>query len=192
MKLQYFRHWCQELTSWKRPWCWERLRAGGEGGNRGRDGWMASLTQWAWVWVSSRSWWWTGKPGVLQSMGLQSWTWLSDWTELNIQLYCSLFIHSIVLKMNFNWSIVGLQHCVSFCCTAKWVSYTNTHIHSFLDSIPMYVITEHWTLSCWWMKHLRFLQILTVTSKTSMNFHVCLSFYICFSLRSTLQSGMIG
>ena len=47
---------------WKRPWCWERLRAGGEGDNRGWDGWMASPTLWTWVWASSWSWWWTGKP----------------------------------------------------------------------------------------------------------------------------------
>ena len=52
-------------------WCWEGLRAGGEGDDRGWDGWMASLTWWTWVWVDSGSWWWTGRPGVLQSMGLQ-------------------------------------------------------------------------------------------------------------------------
>ena len=63
--------WCKELTHWKRPWCWERLKAGGEGDDRAWDGWMASLTQWTWVWASSRSWWWTGKPGTLQSMGPQ-------------------------------------------------------------------------------------------------------------------------
>ena len=63
--------WCEELTPWKRPWCWERLKMGGEGDNRGWDGWMASPTQWTWVWVSSGSCWWTGKPGVLQSMGSQ-------------------------------------------------------------------------------------------------------------------------
>ena len=62
--------WCEELTHLKRLWCWERLRAG-EGYNRGWDCWMASLTQWTWVWVSSGSWWWTGKPGVLQSTGSQ-------------------------------------------------------------------------------------------------------------------------
>ena len=74
--------WCEELTHLKRPWCWERLKAGGEGDDRGWDGWMASLTRRTWVWVSSSSWWWTGKPSVLQSMGRQSQTWLSDWTEL--------------------------------------------------------------------------------------------------------------
>ena len=73
--------WCEELTHLKRLWCWEGLRAGGEGDDRGWDGWMASPTQWTWVWVDSRSWWWTGRPGMLRSMGLQSRTRLSDWTE---------------------------------------------------------------------------------------------------------------
>ena len=79
--------WCKELTHWKRPWCWERLKAGGEGNDRGWDGCMASLTWWTWVWVSSRSWWWTGKPSVLQSMGSQrvrhKWS-----TELNWLYFC--------------------------------------------------------------------------------------------------------
>ena len=52
--------WCEELTHWKRPWCWERLRAEGEGDHRGWDGWMKLLTRWTWVWVDSRSWWWQG------------------------------------------------------------------------------------------------------------------------------------
>ena len=73
---------CEELTHWKRPWCWEGLGAGGERDNRGWDGWMASPTQWAWVWVNSRTWRWTGRPGVLQFMGSQSVE--HDWvTELN-------------------------------------------------------------------------------------------------------------
>ena len=55
----------------KRPWCWERLKAGGEGDDRGWDGWMASPTQWTWVWVGSGSWWWTGRLGVLWSIRLQ-------------------------------------------------------------------------------------------------------------------------
>ena len=74
--------WCEERTHLKRPWCWERLRVGREGDDRGWDGWMASPTWWALVWVRSRSWWWTGKPGVLQSMGSQRVRY--DWaTELN-------------------------------------------------------------------------------------------------------------
>ena len=70
LKLHTLATWCEELTHWKRPWSWERLRAG-EGDNRGWDGWMASLTQWTRVWVESGSWWWTGRPGVLWFMGLQ-------------------------------------------------------------------------------------------------------------------------
>ena len=74
----------EDLTHLKRPWCWERLKAG-EGDNRGWDGWMTSLTQWTWVWVNSGSWWWTGKPGMLQSMGSQrvehDWATKLNWTE---------------------------------------------------------------------------------------------------------------
>ena len=61
--------WCEEPTHWKILWCWERLRAGGEGGGRWWDGWMASPTQWRWVWANSRRQRRTGKPGMLQSMG---------------------------------------------------------------------------------------------------------------------------
>ena len=66
LKLQYLAAWCKELTHWERPWCGERLKTGEEGDDRGWNGWMASPTQWTWVWVNSGSWWWTGRPGVLQ------------------------------------------------------------------------------------------------------------------------------
>ena len=85
--------WSEVLTHLKRSWCWERLKAGGEGDDRAWDGWMASPTQWPWVWVSSRSWWWIGKPGMLQSMGSQrvEHNWV---TELNwiifIYITCQL------------------------------------------------------------------------------------------------------
>ena len=75
--------WCKELTPWKRPWCWERLKAGGEGDDRGWDGWMGTLNGWTWVWVSSGSWLWTGRPSVLQSMRsrrVYTTEWL-NWTE---------------------------------------------------------------------------------------------------------------
>ena len=74
--------WCEELTHLRIPWCWEKLKVGGEGDDRGWDGWMASLTRWTWVWSSSRSRWWTGRPGVPQFMGSQRVG--HDWvTELN-------------------------------------------------------------------------------------------------------------
>ena len=88
-----------EPTHWERPWCWERLRAW-EGGNRGWDGWMASSTQRTWVWVNSRSWWWTGRPGMLQSMGSQrvrhNWV-----TELNWSLsvfWLLVYMHAQLLS----------------------------------------------------------------------------------------------
>ena len=79
--------WPPDVKSWLiwKDWCWERLRTGGEGDDRGWDGWMASLTQWTWVWVDSGSWWWTGRPGVLRRV-TKSQTRLSDWTELNWKL----------------------------------------------------------------------------------------------------------
>ena len=92
LKLQYFGHLMRRTDShskvshWKRPWCWKRLKAGGEGDDRGWVGWIGSLTWWTWVWVSSGSWWWTGKPGVVQSMGSQRFKY--DWaSELNWTKY---------------------------------------------------------------------------------------------------------
>ena len=84
LKLQYFGHLIKELTHLKRPWCWEKLKAGEEGDNRGWDGWMASLTRCTWVWVSSGSWWWTGNPGMLP-MGFQrvGHDWVTKLTELS-------------------------------------------------------------------------------------------------------------
>ena len=80
---------CKELTHWKRPWCWEGLGAGGEGDDRGWDGWMASLSRWTWVSENSGSWWWTGRPGMLQFMGSQRVR--HDWTtELNWRMQISV------------------------------------------------------------------------------------------------------
>ena len=86
---------CEELTHWKRLWCWEGLGAGGEGDDRGWDGWMASTTRWTWVWVNSGSWWWTGRPGMLQFMESQrvghDWVTELNWTdciEIGLILVC--------------------------------------------------------------------------------------------------------
>ena len=113
----------EELTIWKRPWSWERLKMGGEGDNRG----WASPTQWTWVWVGSRSWWWTRKPGVLQSTGLQRVR--HDWaTELNWQKHC--------------WKMK--RH------TRRHVhTHTHTHILSQYQSINIYPVSTE--LSCPWL-----------------------------------------
>ena len=91
--------WFEELTYLKRPWCWERLRAGGEGDDRGWDGWMASPSQWTWVWVNSRSCCWIGRPGMLRSMGSQrvrhgwmtelelDWSDTRDWITITLTCY---------------------------------------------------------------------------------------------------------
>ena len=80
--------WCEEPTHLKRPWCRGRLKAKGEGDDRGWDGWLASPSQWLWFWVNSGSWWWTGKAGVLHSMGSQrvghSWATELHWTIVHI------------------------------------------------------------------------------------------------------------
>ena len=85
LKLQYLGHLMWELTHLKRPWCWERLRARGEGDDRGWDGWMVSPTQWTWVWVGSGSWWWTERSGVLRFMGHKepNTTERLNWTDTN-------------------------------------------------------------------------------------------------------------
>ena len=121
--------WCEELAHWKRPWYWERSKAGGEGGDRGWDGWMASPTQWTWVWASSRSWWRIGKPGVLQFMGLQRVR--HDWaTELN-------WIHNKIIFKTF-YSVLQInKQCDDFRWTAKGLSHAYTCIHSpLLSRVP--------------------------------------------------------
>ena len=88
--------WCEELTHWKRPWCWERLKAGGEGDDRGWDGWMASSTQWTWVCLDSGSWWGTGGLACCGPWGHKesdTTEWL-NWTGLRIYFlfYMSLLV----------------------------------------------------------------------------------------------------
>ena len=92
LKLQSFSHLIQRTESLEKTWCWEGLGAGGEGDDRGWDGWMASLTRWTWVSMNSGSWWWTGRPGVLRFMGSQrvghDWATELNSTELKLKL-CS-------------------------------------------------------------------------------------------------------
>ena len=92
---------CEELTHWKRLWCWEGLGGRRRRGDRGWDGWMASPTRWTWVWVNSDSWWWTGRPGVLQFMGSQrvghDWATELNWRdreEYNVVFWVLFWVHS--------------------------------------------------------------------------------------------------
>ena len=96
--------WYEELTHLKRPWCWERLRAGGEGDDRGWDGCMASPTQWTWVWVDSGSWWWTGRPGVLRFMGSQrvghDWATELNWCQEYTIFYNRVPVTTLLISLN--------------------------------------------------------------------------------------------
>ena len=94
--------WCKELTHWKRPWWWERLKVGGEGGDREWNDWMASPTRWTWVWVNSRSWWCTGRPGMLRFMGLQraGHNWATEW-NWNIYIFLTYTFEYILNIKSF-------------------------------------------------------------------------------------------
>ena len=107
LKLQYFGHLMQRVDSFENSLMLGGMRAEGKGDDRGWDGWIASLTRWTWVWVNSRSWWWTGRPGMLQLMGLQrvghDWATELNWTEL--KMYECMLVTQLCLTL---WSH-GLQ-----------------------------------------------------------------------------------
>ena len=116
LKLQYLATSCEVLTHWKRLWCWEGLGAGGEGDDRGWDGWMASLTRWTWVGVNSGSWWWTGRPGVLRFMVSQrvghDWVTELNWTCMKCSLGISNFLEEMLVfpilllsSISLHWSL---------------------------------------------------------------------------------------
>ena len=123
--------WPPHAKSWLigRPWCWEGLGAG-EGDDRGWDGWMASLTQWTWVWVNCRSWWWTGSPGVLRFMGSQR-----DTTErLNWIHFFNNVLKHIFLRV---FSFISKSECL--------IKQYGTHmLNVFKPVCYRYCIVWHW------------------------------------------------
>ena len=126
---------CEELTHWKRLWCWEGLGAGGKGDDRGWDGWMASPTRWTWVWVNSRSWWWTWRPGVLWFMGSQ---------RVGHDLATDLIWSDC---WNIQWLLEKCQQWVaSFCwCNSTFSQFFLVHLrcknNQYFSNRP------HWTCS---------------------------------------------
>ena len=138
---------------WKRLWCWESLKAGKEGDNRGRDGWMASQTQWTWVWTSSRSWWWTEKPGMLQSIGSQrvghdwatelSWKECLQWVALRLNT-SSPFKPSTFSTHFFIWRSCH-PHTSAVPLYSSPALYLIFHIvpDSSLPSIPLAITLVH-------------------------------------------------
>ena len=112
--------WCKELADSERPWCWERLRARGDGGDKGWDGWMASLSQWKCVWANFRRWWRTGKSGLLQFLGFQkagidlvteqSWPTTCYWTKMSHGDILKTFGHDWVTELNWSCTIQSLLY----------------------------------------------------------------------------------
>ena len=145
-----------KYTHWKRPWCWEKLGARGGGDNRGWYGWMASPTQWTWVWVNSGRWWRTAKPGVLQSMGLQRVTHdlateqqhdinnillsqnsrasffinLLQYSKLNYSIYYKIEFLYPLLLINTCW----LLSCVQFFVNPEECSLPGSAVHGILQA----------------------------------------------------------
>ena len=102
--------WPPHAKGWLigKDWCWEGLGAGGEGDDRGWDGWMASLTRWTWVWVNSWSWWWTGRSGMLRFIGSQrvghDWATDLNWTETKLYTKWTYTEHSNQQQANILFS----------------------------------------------------------------------------------------
>ena len=132
--------WCKELTHWKRPWCWEGLKAGGEGDGRGWGGWMASLTRWTWVWVNSGSWWQTGKPGVLQSTRLQRvrHNWATELTDRWPESLGLLLCLALSSEVGFHILLWITSKCTILLCKLGWPfkQQGNTlHIRAFSENV---------------------------------------------------------
>ena len=134
---------------WKRPWCWETLRIEGERDDRGWDCWMASLTQWRWVWVNSGSWWWTGRPGMLQSMGSQRVGHdLSDWTELRLPLLGEEMATHSTIPAWHNTPPHGQRSLAAYspygCTESEWLKWQHVCTQDFLSSILCSWDLGHW------------------------------------------------
>ena len=147
LKLNTLATSCEELTLWKRPWCWEDLGAGSEGDDRGWDGWMASLTWWTWVWVNSGSWWWTGRPGVLWSWGCKESDTIErlNWPELKKMLFAIFMLYrnlgdlSSQIYGQFSWVVCALElkalsllvYIFSYNLSSYFLSISSTFACSF-------------------------------------------------------------
>ena len=120
---------------------WERLKVRGEGDNRGWDGWMASPTRWTWIWINSGSWWWTGRPGVLQSMGPQrvghDWETELNWT-FDLWRLCSLPRSCSVWMHQARWTQAGILHHLSPLCKPPATSSGSTVLTISLESNPIF------------------------------------------------------
>ena len=141
---------CEELTHWKRLWCWDGLGAAGEGDDRGRGGWMASPTRWTWVWVNSGRWWWTGRPGMLRFMGLQrvrhDWANELNWTELkanngNHYEIQSFHLNRVMAKKEV--IVMEVLECVCMYTCLPPPPHTHMHMHMYTHMYTLILSTEN-------------------------------------------------
>ena len=136
LKLPYFGHLMWRVDPLERPWCWEGLGAGGEGDETGWDGWMASLTWWAWVWVSSGSWWWTGRPGVLRFMGSQrvryDWVTELNWTNSKYNLMCGFKRSFVTISQ---WMSCTSRRAFSLFCYVTLKDKCRGAVHLYSEKI---------------------------------------------------------
>ena len=194
LKLSTLATSCEELTHWERLWCWEGLGAGGEGDDRGWDGWMASLTRWMWIWVNSGRWWWTGRPGMLWFMVSQrvghDWATELNWTEPGFEsqpLQWKLGVLTTVSPgMSPFYDFFTLIHILGFhyhgrtCCLKLYVNLTYPCLLSWciikISFYPSHALCLYLTIWCAFLSK----------SKSS-----CKCFHRSLSLQ-TLVPGIIG
>ena len=98
--------WCEELTHWKRPWCWKRSKAGEEGDDRGWDKWMASPTRWTWIWASSRRWWRTEDPRGCSSRGRKEWDVIERLNSSNVKKTTRLSLPILIPTPPKDWYLL--------------------------------------------------------------------------------------
>ena len=179
--------WCEELTHWKRPWCWEGLGAGGEGDDRRWDGWIASPTRWTWVWVNSGSWWWTGRPGVLRFMGLHRvrHDWVTElkqrrlYTKQCMQTWVSVLFFSLLIYFYYKFFRV------------KYAIYVYMHANSLQSCPTLWDAMDHSPpgSSVHWILQARILEWVAVPSSmwSSWPWNQTLVAYISSVGRSVLN-----
>ena len=146
--------WSPDVKNWftgKRPWCWEWLKVGGERDDRGWDGWMASLIQWTWVWISSGGWWWTGQPGILQSMGSvhEAWVKICELVTFMIGIKEPKFRPQEGSESGQPWGMLHSPICGSVCSSVY--SMQCGPIHIWIYMWPLH-LGSNYPISVWLAK----------------------------------------